>query len=120
MAEAIARDSPGGDMIHIESAGLHAHTGDPAAPDAIETMRKRGIDLKSHSSRHVSEVDLSRFDTVVALSPQVAEGLRPLLPPGDRRLVAWDVPDPIGRGAAAYEATAAELEGLVAALLHTD
>lgn len=118
MAEAIARKS--GLPIHFESAGQHANTGDPAAADAVETMRQRGIDLRAHRSRHISEVDLSGLDTVVALSPEVAEGLRRLLPPGPLGFVTWDVPDPIGKGAAAYEATATELESLVAALLDRD
>jgi len=120
MAEAIARKSAGGQLIHLQSAGLKANTDDPAAADAVETMRKRGIDLRAHRSRHVSKVDLSRFDAVVAMSPQVAKELQELLPPGERRIVTWDVPDPFGKGAAAYEATAAKLEGLVAALLRTD
>ena len=85
MAEAIAKDSEGADIIHIESAGLHANPGDPAAPDAIETMRRRGMGLTAHRSRHISKVDLSRFDIVVAMSPQVGKELQELLPPGERR-----------------------------------
>ncbi len=104
MAAALARRllGPG---VEIQSAGVDAYDGTPAAREAVAVMAERGIDLSGHRARRVDPSDLSSFDLVVVMDSCIAATLRTFdLDPA--KLVELDIPDPIGRGTEAYRTTA--------------
>lgn len=68
-------------QITIWSAGLTAWPGSPASPEAVEIMRREGINLSSHRARKLTKKDvleadlvftmtLSQKDAVLALAPE--------------------------------------------------
>ncbi|MBI4404080.1 MAG: arsenate reductase ArsC [Deltaproteobacteria bacterium] len=86
MAEGIARSlAPQGVMI--SSAGSNPSS---VHPMAIKVLAEIGIDISSHRSKHVSEINLSSVDLVVTLC---AEEVCPALPFGVSKL-HWGFSDP--------------------------
>lgn len=86
MAEGLAR-SMLGSGVRVLSAGSS-----PAGvnPYAIEAMAELGIDISTHYSKAVTEIDLDTIDLVVTLC---AEEVCPVLPGHVRRL-HWPIADP--------------------------
>ena len=86
MAEGLAREmAPPG--VEVQSAGS-----EPTAlnPFAVEAMREIGIDISSHRSKSVDEIDRHRIGTVVTLC---AEEVCPVFP-GQVMRHHWPFPDP--------------------------
>ena len=93
MAEALA-EARG---MAAGSAGVAPEVGDGAAPNAVRAVRDaRGLSLRDHEPRNVSDVDLAEVDQIVALSPAVARRLRKEHEVDPDRLITWAVPDPYG------------------------
>jgi protein-tyrosine-phosphatase len=103
MAAALARAHG----LTADSAGIDCGGGLPAATNAVNAMRERGLDLSGHRSKDVDELDLSEFDTVVAMSPAIARSVASLQP---RRVITWDIADPYGGSIERYRNTANEIE----------
>jgi protein-tyrosine-phosphatase len=104
MAAAIARQFLG-PAVEIQSAGIMAHDGAPATPEAIDVLGERGLDLSGHRARRVDGVDRQAFDLVVAIDASVAAALRSRgLDPV--KIVELDIRDPIRQGTDAYGETA--------------
>jgi protein-tyrosine-phosphatase len=116
MAEGFAREMLEG-QADVESAGTNAD-GDSANPLAIQVMRSKfGIDISSHRSRNMRDVSADDFDYIVPMDGSVADDLRRDYPSISARLLdLWNVDDPFGKGAAAYERTAREIQKHVAEL----
>jgi arsenate reductase len=91
MAEGLARRLFGGRAI-VESAGSKPSQVNPLA---IAAMKEIGIDLSSHRSKSVDEIDPAGVDAVITLC---AEEVCPVGLAGARRL-HWPIPDPAGEGA---------------------
>jgi arsenate reductase len=86
MAEGLARRMFG-DRATVASAGSSA-TG--VNPHAIDAMNEVGIDISSHRSKSIAELDASSFDTIITLC---AEEVCPVVPGRVTRL-HWPLPDP--------------------------
>jgi protein-tyrosine-phosphatase len=110
MAEGLARKLLG-NQADVESAGTHA-TGSGATVEAIDVMRSKfAIDISSHRSRNVKDIPVDDFDYIIPMDDAVADDLRSDYPSiGARLLGPWNVRDPFGRGTAAYERAAREIE----------
>jgi len=52
----------------VESAGVLDETGSPANEKAIISMKEMGLDITGHSSRGISNLDLSVYDKIVCLA----------------------------------------------------
>jgi protein-tyrosine-phosphatase/DNA-binding transcriptional ArsR family regulator len=102
MAEAICSQLSDG-SISAASAGSHPK---PLHPNAVRTMRERGIDISGRRSKHFDELAGRRFDRVISLCDRVRE-VCPEFPGG--AAIHWSVPEP-GDDLAACERVAAELE----------
>ena len=97
--------------VTAESAGVAAHAGGGAAPNAVRAMREaRGLDLGMHTPRDVSAVDVESFDWVVALDPSVARRLRSEYEVSDEKLVTWAISDPYGGSLADYRLCLEEID----------
>lgn len=80
-----------------ESAGVSAQVSDRAAPNAIRALKDaRGLSLRDHEPRDVSDVRLADFDQIVAMDPTVAHRLHVEHGVDTDTLVTWAVSDPYG------------------------
>ena len=79
--------------VEFASAGEIALDGDRCPPDAVAVAKEYGVDLSSHRARRLTA---DKADKVVPL---------------------FDVPDPLGRGPAAYRRTYEQLREKVEGLL---
>jgi protein-tyrosine-phosphatase len=79
--------------VEFASAGEIALDGDRCPPDAVAVAKEYGVDLSSHRARRLTT---DKADKVVPL---------------------FDVPDPLGRGPAAYRQTYEQLREKVERLL---
>jgi arsenate reductase len=86
MSEGLARDLYGARAV-VTSAGS---TPSRVNPYAIEVMRELGIDLTTHHSKSVDDIDAADVDTVITLC---AEEVCPVFLGRARRL-HWPIPDP--------------------------
>jgi len=57
----------GEEEITVESAGLGALVGHPAADFAIELMRERGVDITSHRARQLHPDMVSAADLILVM-----------------------------------------------------
>lgn len=103
MAEALARAK----KMAADSAGIDCGGGLPAAANAVTVMRERGLDLSSHRSKDIDQLNIAEFDMVVAMSPSIARSLAPL---AVRQLVTWNVDDPYGGSLEVYRMAADIIE----------
>lgn len=123
MAEALAsalieREPPSPVRTIVRSAGTGGD-GAPATPEAVEAMRRRGIDLAGHRSRGLTRDLIASADViyvmtsrhariVLGIDPRAAERVELLDPEGR------DVEDPIGSPLDEYERVATNLERMIA------
>jgi arsenate reductase (thioredoxin) len=97
MSEGLLR-ALAGDRFEVFSAGSKPSSVNPLA---IAVMDERGIDIRSHRSKHLNEYLAQPFDYVITVCDNAAETC-PLFP-GPARRIHWSFPDP-----AAVQATEAE------------
>ena len=93
----------GREDVEIESAGiLQKEAGQPVGEYAIAAMAERGIDLTSHQSRWIGEVDLDKFDLVICMTPGISEIVKTRVSADMEVIVANEendgVPDPYPNG----------------------
>jgi arsenate reductase len=86
MAEGLARNLLG-DRVLVQSAGSKPSR---VNPYALEVMAELGIDLGSHHSKSVQDVDAKTVHTVITLC---AEEVCPVFL-GNARRLHWPIPDP--------------------------
>lgn len=86
MAEGLARELFGATRPVLSAGSAPSRVN----PYAIEVMCELGIDLTTHRSKSVEEIDPAAVDTVITLC---AEEVCPVFLGGARRL-HWPIPDP--------------------------
>ncbi|MBN1420142.1 MAG: low molecular weight phosphatase family protein, partial [Planctomycetes bacterium] len=90
----------------FESAGTAALSGGRASRNAIGALGRLAIDLSGHRARSLDDVDVRRFDRIVAMDRShliaVLEG-NPGLGVDLELLDPEGVPDPIGGGPEVYQ-----------------
>ena len=99
-----------GIVLHVESVGTHwsaKYRFRPSRPTRT-CMESRGIELNGFRSRHIDAIDLSLFDLVIAVAPDIA--LQVKLRGYGGNLAVENVPNPFGRNVATYEKCAEQLE----------
>lgn len=88
MAEGLLR-ALAGDRFEVFSAGAKPSSVNPLA---IEAMDERGIDIRSHRSKHLNEFLNDPFDFVITVCDNAAESC-PIFP-GPAQRIHWSFPDP--------------------------
>ncbi|MCB1386324.1 MAG: low molecular weight phosphotyrosine protein phosphatase [Nitratireductor sp.] len=113
---------------HVEQNGLGArvsgdsagtsdwHVGEPPHPGSVRAAEKLGVSLAGQRCRQVMADDFCRFDVILGMDGNNVANLkamRPALPVAGKAEIALfmdyaglgrrDVPDPWGKGAAAYD-----------------
>lgn len=94
MAEGFAR-ALGGDRIEVFSAG--SRPSGVVNPEAIAAMKEVGIDISQQTSKGFKDLPRQDFDYVVTMGCQ---DVCPFFPA--KQELAWDIPDPKGRGPADF------------------
>jgi protein-tyrosine-phosphatase len=122
MAEGLlkSRVSASGQAWRIESAGVWAIAGQPAAPLTRQVLLLRGIELDRFSSRPITRSLIHEFNLVLAMERNHKEALRAAFPECAERVFTvreligrgGDVEDPVGGPFEEYEETAQELEAI--------
>jgi protein-tyrosine-phosphatase len=80
MSEAIFKDMLSEELAEsslwrVESAGTWAQANQPAPPEVVQVMAKRGLDLKNHRTRIVSAEILAEFDLILTMESGQKEAL---------------------------------------------
>jgi arsenate reductase (thioredoxin) len=88
MAEGLLR-ALAGDRFEVFSAGTKPSTVNPLA---IAAMDERGLDIRSHRSKHLGEFLAQPFDFVITVCDSAAENC-PVFP-GPAQRIHWSFPDP--------------------------
>lgn len=122
MAEAIARhmvgSRPEGPIRTIvESAGTGGG-GSGATREAVDAMRRRGLDISRHVSRALTREMIERADVIYTMTTRHAGAVEAMSPAarGKTRVLdpeGRDVEDPIGQPESEYERVASTLERLI-------
>jgi protein-tyrosine-phosphatase len=108
MAEGFA-NAYGRDVLHAESSGLGPATS--IAPETVQTMEEKNINISAHIPRQFDVNDTDRFDLVVNLSGfSLPEAVN--VPVRD-----WQVTDPYRQDAKIYRDVCNELEHRVMRLI---
>jgi len=112
MAEALAR-AYGSDVVEAQSAGLSPAT--MISPLTKQILQERNIRMDGHFPKGFDIMVREQYDVIVNMSGQNLQGETRLLT--SARVIDWRVPDPIGRTDEVYRSVAAQIEGLVMALI---
>lgn len=131
MAEGLFRKAvEGRDDFEVASAGVAAYPGSPVSRETEVLLRNRGIDLDGFASQPVGDQLMDRATHVFAMTDSHMQALLNLFPHHEDKIflacefveipgkgIGCDVPDPIGQGAAAYEAVAETLDHAIPRLI---
>jgi arsenate reductase len=107
IAEGLLR-ALGGDRFEAHSAGImqsHLRT------ETVDVMREIGIDISTQWSKTADVYTGQEFDVVVTTCDEARE-VCPLFP-GAKRMIHWNVADPVGRGMDAFREARDTLRGLI-------
>ena len=101
--------------ILVSSAGVSAAPGGGAAPEAIATMKQRGLDLSRHESQPLTEKLVRQADVIFALTGSHRQAIVRRWPEAEGRTFLVqpdnsDIEDPIGHPAEVYEQCALQIE----------
>ena len=88
------------DRLNAYSAGVETHGLNPLA---VKAMAERGVDISSHHSKLLTELDHLSFDLVITVCEHAAEAC-PLFP-GTAKVIHHQFPDPprLAKGKAEQE-----------------
>ncbi len=94
--------------FRVESAGTGCLHGAPATPEAEAAATARGLDLAQHRARPLTHAILEQADEIFVMTRAQRESIVEFVPEARGRIQTLDregrdVPDPYGRGTAAYE-----------------
>ncbi|MDR2761003.1 MAG: threonylcarbamoyl-AMP synthase [Planctomycetaceae bacterium] len=98
----------------VMSAGISVMSNGGAASNAVEVLRRRGIDLSNHESRQLNETLVQFADYIFAMTRSHRELILSMCPNADTRLYVLradggDVSDPIGSDLNKYESCANQI-----------
>lgn len=107
--------------IEIQSAGTFACPNAPAAWQAIETLKQKGINIENHSATLLTKELVDKADIVLTMTNAHRQQVLQLTPDAEHKVftlgdyvgVAGDIPDPVGQPLEVYQECAAHLETLI-------
>ncbi len=118
IAEALVERLSGGAVVAV-SAGSHPKT---LHPNAVEVLRRRGIDIAGNETKPLTQFEDRRFDLVITLCDKVREVCPEF--PAHPETAHWSVADPAAEPGdrratlPAFERTAVDVEARIRFLLH--
>jgi protein-tyrosine-phosphatase len=114
----LAEELPEASAWRVESAGTWAQTNQPAPPEVVQVMAKRGLDLKNHRTRMVSADILAEFDLILTMESGQKEALCIEFPQYAGRVfmlsemagTRFSISDPVDRSVEGVSEVAREIE----------
>ncbi|MBN2499114.1 MAG: hypothetical protein JXB38_00010 [Anaerolineales bacterium] len=131
MAEGILRkkmqENPHFQGWRVSSAGTWGRDDMPAAPEAVEVLERRGIDISAHRSRIVTPEIIQGADLILTMENGHREALVIEFPENRQqiRLIteligsSYDIEDPIGKPISEFEKLAQEFDDMFDKMLLT-
>lgn len=103
------------DVARVLSAGVAAQRGSGAAPQSVEVMGRRGLDLTGHCSQPLDDSLMSMADIVLTLTRQHRDAILTAWPNRKDRIFTLrrdggDVQDPVGMAVEVYEQCADQMQ----------
>ena len=126
LAHALGADPALSRQFRIGSAGLAAADGEPASRNALEAMRRAGIDLGAHRSRPLTPELASEASVLLGMTRDHLRMIEALFPDHPRQLQLFrshagrgdpEVPDPFGGSLQEYLETRDALVEAIPGLL---
>jgi len=108
--------------VEVFSAGLAAFVGAPAAPEAVEAAREKGIDLSGHQSQPLSKNLVVESDLILTMTAKHKEMILKKMPSLEGKVFTLagfsgaedaDIADPVGQPLEAYREVFGRMEGLI-------
>jgi tRNA threonylcarbamoyl adenosine modification protein (Sua5/YciO/YrdC/YwlC family) len=101
--------------VIVMSAGVSASPGSCAAPEAVEVMKQRGLDLSRHESQPLGEKLVKQADLILGLTNAHRQAIIRRWPEASSRTQVMrmdrgDIEDPIGAPAEVYVQCAGQIE----------
>jgi protein-tyrosine phosphatase len=115
MMQAVLQQNLGSGFA-VESAGLTKElAGRPANHRSVTCMKERGLDLSTHASRWIGDLELSQFGWIVCVGRDEADKVRAVLGDSSARVLVANeerggILDPYELGMEGYQACAALLD----------
>ena len=99
--------------IEVSSSGLHAYPGSPPDPNMVNFLLKRGIAVKPHESKQVTDEHVEWADLIVVMEKYHIERMMQSWPEAFKKVTLLsqfayqgrhedDIPDPFGRSTYHY------------------
>ncbi len=104
----------------VESAGVAAADGEPAADNAIAALAEMGLDLSGHRARRLTLEMVLHADTILAMERRHLERILEMDPsaaPRARTLAESDIADPFGGSIEAYRRARDQIQQAITANL---
>ena len=103
---------------HVLSAGTAATWTLDASEQAVEAMRRRGLDLSAHQSRPVTPGMVEDATVLFVMARHHADSIRRYLPEADAKIKmldpdGYDVADPVGSSVDTFAVCAAQMERFI-------
>ncbi len=100
--------------IRIESAGIFAQEGESASENAIDAMKKYGIDLSFHRTKTITAQLINQCDLILTMTQAHKQVLEPMAKGKVFTLLEYsgsegDIQDPFGGDIDEYMETAQEI-----------
>lgn len=103
--------------VRALSAGVTARVGAPITPEAVEVLSSLNVPVKPHAARNLTPELASEADMIFCMTSAVRKAVIEMLPSVEGKTYCLsneaDVPDPIGKGMAAYVDCARQIQRLV-------
>jgi protein-tyrosine phosphatase/ribose 5-phosphate isomerase B len=106
--------------LEVQSAGLAAFAGVPAALEAVEACREKRIDISGHESQPLSKTLVMESDLILTMTGKHKEMILKKMPTLENKVALLsefagsgtrDVEDPVGQPLESYRETLAQMEG---------
>ena len=123
MAEVLFRDilkKEEIDWIEVKSAGVSAYEGQKASPQAVEVMKRRGLDLSFHRASQLNSELIRKADLILTMTESHKNMVKLIDPSAfDKTFTlkeyvgedSIDIMDPFGQSVEVYSHCAREIEG---------
>jgi protein-tyrosine-phosphatase len=114
----MARDN--GWLVETQSAGLAAFKGIPAAHEAVEVCREKGIDISGHQSQPLSKTLVFESNWIITMTQRHKEAILRRVPDLMAKVILLsefagqgevDVEDPVGQSVEEYRNVFNQIEG---------